>query len=427
MFKSLKDKLKGFFGKPEEEKKTKVKTKKQKEIKTKEKKTKSLKKTKIPSDKELKKQAKKIKTEVPQKFSNSELKYEPDTEAIKKESKKQKEIKTKEKKSFFSKLFTSEEKSIEEVIEEPKESPLPEEQPIPEEKPSFLKRFTSKLSTTTLKQEHIDEIFEPLELILLENNVNLNVVDKIKSNLKKDLLGIEVKKDKIESTILESLKNSISKILIEPPNLLDLIRQKNKTGDIYTIVFFGINGSGKTTSIAKLAHKLKKAGLKPVLAAGDTFRAASIEQIKIHGERLNIPVIANNYGSDPASVAFDAKSYASKHKLNVVLIDTAGRMYTKSNLMKEMEKIIRVSKPDLKIFVAESITGNDATSQASMFNDAIGIDDIILTKADVDEKGGAILSVGYTTNKPVFFLGTGQEYEDLEQFNKEKVLKGLGL
>jgi len=310
------------------------------------------------------------------------------------------------------------------VIQEKKEDFI-EEIVDRKEKKGFLQKFSSKLSTTTLKQEHIDEIFENLEIILLENNVNLNVVDKIKNDLEKNLINIEVKKQEIEKTIKGSLRSSIESVLIEPFDLIEKIKEKNKKGEIYTIVFFGINGSGKTTSLAKLAYKLKQHNIKPVLAAGDTFRAASIEQLKIHGEKINIPVISQDYGTDPASVAFDAKAYAEKHKLNCVLIDTAGRMYTKSNLMKEMEKIIRVSKPDLKIFVAESITGNDATQQASMFDEAIGIDGIILTKADVDEKGGAALSVSYITKKPIFFLGTGQNYKDLKDFKKADIIKSL--
>ncbi len=444
MFKSLKDKLKGFFGKPEEKEEKPKKETKEKAIpksKGKEKASKTGKKSakdakpkgagkkaqkKLPSDNQLKKQAEQIQREVPKKFSNSNLQYLPDTETIEQDKDKIDDvgiIPKEEKKSFFSKLFRTKEPEIDEIdkIEEKRD-----EEKVGE-KPSFLKRFTSRLNTTTLQQEHVDEIFEPLELILLENNVNLNVVDKIKENLSKDLVGIEVKKDKIESTILRSLKDSISSIFIEPPDLINMIKNKNRTGDIYTIIFFGINGSGKTTSIAKLAHKLMKEGISCVLAAGDTFRAASIEQLKVHGQRLNMPVIAHDYGSDPAAVAFDAKSYALKNKINCVLIDTAGRMYTRSNLMKEMEKIIRVSNPDFKMFVAESITGNDATSQAETFNESVGIDGIILTKADVDEKGGAILSVGYTTKKPVLFLGIGQSYEDLEKFNKEKLLKNLGI
>jgi len=368
MFKNLKNKLKGFFGKTEESK-----------------------------EKTEKKEEKKIE------------------KAIKKEAKKK--IKTSEKKEEKSK----------ETTPEPTPEPTESEQEPSEEKEKTKSSFFSKIikGTTTLKQEHLDSIFEPLEMILLENNVNLSTIDKIKSNLEKDLIGVETKKADIEKTIRKSLSNSIKEVLIEPLNLIEKI--KNKKLEPYTIIFFGINGSGKTTSIAKLAHKLKKAGIKPVMAAADTFRAASIEQLKIHGKKLDIPVIAHDYNSDPAAVAFDAKDYAKKHKLNCVLIDTAGRMYTKSNLMKEMEKIIRVSKPDLKIFVAEYITGNDATEQAKTFNEAVGIDGTILTKADVDEKGGAALSISQVTGKPIYFLGTGQGYNNLEDFKKDKIIKNLGL
>ena len=223
---------------------------------------------------------------------------------------------------------------------------------------------------------------------------------------------------------MNSLKETILKILIEPPNLIEQINKKN---GIYTIIFVGINGSGKTTTIAKVAHLLKKNKISCVIAAGDTFRAASIEQLEKHAENLDVPIIKQKYGSDPAAVAFDAKKYAEAHKIKVVLIDTAGRMYTKANLIKEMEKIVRVSQPDLKLFIGESITGNDATEQARTFNEAIDIDGIVLTKADVDEKAGTILSVSYVTKKPIFFLGTGQNYSDLMPFTKKEVMKGLGL
>ena len=332
-----------------------------------------------------------------------------------------------------------EEKQVEPIQEEPITSSKPESKASPEspvsteastdlpieKKPSgFFSRLASKLKTTTLKQENVDEIFSELEIILLENNVALEVVDKIKENLSKDLVGLEVKKGEIENTVTNSLKASISEVLLESPNLLEKIKSKLET---YVIIFFGINGSGKTTSLAKFAHKLKKEGISCVMAAADTFRAASIEQLEKHGENLDIPVIKQQYGTDPTAVAFDAKKYAEKNKIKCVLIDTAGRMYTKENLIKQMEKIIRVIKPDLKIFVGESITGNDATIQAKTFNDAVGIDGIILSKADVDEKGGTILSVSYVTNKPIYYLGTGQGYDDLEPFDPKGVLKKLGL
>ncbi len=191
------------------------------------------------------------------------------------------------------------------------------------------------------------------------------------------------------------------------------------------IVFFGINGSGKTTTIAKIAYLLKKHKITSVFAASDTFRAASIEQIEKHAEKLGIKVIKHKYGSDPAAVAFDAINYAKAHNIDVVLIDTSGRMHTEQNLLEEMKKICRVAKPDLRIFVGEAIVGNDAIEQGKTFNDEIGIDGIILTKADVDEKGGATISLSYITKKPILFLGTGQGYADLKEFNKEEILKKI--
>lgn len=293
-----------------------------------------------------------------------------------------------------------------------------------EEKVGFFAKLKRKLSTSVLEQDQFDEIFQELEIILLENNVAFEVVQKIHDSLSKDLVNISVKKDKVEETIKESLKEAILSVLIESE---DVIKKIEKSLETYTILFFGINGSGKTTSIAKLAYLLKQKGISCVLGAADTFRAASIEQLEEHAKKIGVPIVKGNYGSDPAAVAFDTIKYAKKHKIQAVLIDTAGRMYTNINLLREMEKIVKVSQPQLKIFVGESITGNDAVEQAKTFNDAIGMDGIILTKADVDEKAGTILSVSYITSKPIFFLGTGQNYEDIKSFKKHDVLKGLGL
>ena len=313
--------------------------------------------------------------------------------------------------------------TIQEKLNEVEEQLKQEGNEIKEEK-GFFAKLASKFSTSTLTQEQFNELFHHLEIILLENNVAIEVVEKIRDELAKDLVGIEIKKSKIENTIMDSLKETILKILIEPPSLIEQIHKKQ---GIYTIIFVGINGSGKTTTIAKVAHLLKKNKISCVIAAADTFRAASIEQLEKHAENLDVPIIKHKYGSDPAAVAFDAKKYAEAHKIKVVLIDTAGRMYTKANLIKEMEKIVRISQPDLKLFIGESITGNDATEQAKTFNEAIDINGIVLTKADVDEKAGTILSVSYVTKKPIYFLGTGQNYSDLMPFTKKEVLKGLGL
>lgn len=408
MFKALREKFTSWFKKPEEKKPKKLaKAKKEKKEKQKAKQVES---AKIQ-------EAEQIQHIQEEKALTQELKEEL------------KEIKE-EKSGFFKRIFSK--KKPEEQIETQKEVktktqleiPVPSAPEIQEKKPGFFAKLAKKLSTSTLTQEQFDELSQELEITLLENNVALEAVDIIKHQLSQDLVGIEIKKQEIQNTIITSLKQSILDILTEPPNLLENI---NKKLTPYTIIFFGINGSGKTTTIAKLAHFLKQNNISCVLAAADTFRAASIEQLKTHAEKLNIPIVSHQYGSDPAAVAFDAKKYAEAHNIKVVLIDTAGRMYTKANLLKEMEKIVRISQPDLKIFVGESITGNDAISQCKTFNEAIGIDGIVLTKADVDEKAGAILSVSQVTKKPIYFLGTGQSYSDLTPFSKKTILKNLGL
>ena len=280
-----------------------------------------------------------------------------------------------------------------------------------------------KFKALKLDDEQFNSIFEELELSLIENNTAIEAIGEIKKSLKDKLVGKEIEKNEAEEEIKKGLKESFEKLLIEPFDLVERIRKKD---GIFVIVFFGINGSGKTTAIAKLAHLLQKNKISCVLAAADTFRAASIEQLQKHAFALGVKMIKHNYGADPAAVAFDAIKHAQANGIKAVLIDTAGRMHTKDNLLKEMEKICRVAKPDLKIFVGESITGNDIIEQVRSFNEMIGIDGIILTKTDVDEKGGAAISVGYVTQKPILFLGTGQRYEDLEKFSKEKIIKGLG-
>jgi len=401
MFDSLKKKISGWFKKTEEKPKKKKKAAKAPK--------------KEPTDEELKEQVKKIKEELPMKFEVGEQKYEPDIDKIKEAQEIVEEVSPKIEKREPETHEDDEEEDLEDKIQESEA----------EEKGGFFSKIVKKLTTSELKQDQFDEYFEDLELSLLENNVSLEAVDQIKLELSKDLVGISIKKDKVQGAVLDSLKESILSLLIESPNLEKQIGEKKK--DPYVILFFGINGSGKTTSIAKLAFVLKAAGFSVVLGAGDTFRAASIEQLQIHGDKVGVKVISQKYGADPAAVAFDTISYAKKNKIDVVLIDTAGRMYTKSDLLREMEKIVRVSKPDLKMFVGESITGNDATEQAKKFNETIGIDGIILSKADIDKKAGAILSVSQATKKPIYYLGTGQDYTDLKKFTKKTVLKNIGI
>jgi fused signal recognition particle receptor len=297
------------------------------------------------------------------------------------------------------------------------------------EKRGFFQKIGEKLSTIKISEREFDVYQEELEMLLLENNVALEVAEKIIQDLKEKIVGKEFLKKEAEAEIKEAFKEIIREILVTPPNLVEQIKEKNsdQSREPYVILFCGINGSGKTTTIAKIAENLKSRGISCVMAAGDTFRAASIEQLKEHGNKIGIKVISHEYGDDPASVGFDAIQYAKKNFINCVLIDTAGRMHTQKNLLREMEKIVKVCKPDKKIFVGESITGNDAIEQVRSFDWAIGIDGIVLTKADIDEKGGTSLSVGYVTKKPILYLGTGQAYDKIEVFDKEKFIKRLGL
>ncbi|MEM7824091.1 MAG: signal recognition particle-docking protein FtsY, partial [Candidatus Aenigmatarchaeota archaeon] len=205
---------------------------------------------------------------------------------------------------------------------------------------------------------------------------------------------------------------------------LDLL-ERIKTKKPFLIVFLGFNGSGKTTTIARVGHMFKQKGISCVFAAADTWRAAAIEQIEEHGQKLGIPVIKQKYGADPAAVIFDAVKHATAKGIQVVLADTAGRSHANLNLMDEMKKIIRVNKPDLKILVLDALTGNDIYEQCKLFNDAVGVDGLIITKADVYEKGGAALSAAWTIKKPLLFLGVGQEYDDLQQFDAEKIVASL--
>ena len=320
-------------------------------------------------------------------------------------------------KGFFAKL---KEAVVGEAKPEVKEEVKPE---VPEEK-GFFQKITETITTKKISAEKFDELFWDLELALLENNVAVEVIEKIKNDLKGQLVDKPIPRGQVDETIANSLHKSIEDLFGIPGiDLLSKAKQKKP----FVICFVGVNGSGKTTSIAKVARYLMDNGLSVVLAASDTFRAAAIDQLQLHADKLGVKLIRQDYGSDPAAVAFDAIKHAEANKKDVVLIDTAGRLHSNVNLMDEMKKIMRVAKPDLKLFVGESITGNDCVEQAKQFNSAVGIDGIILAKADVDEKGGAAISVSYVTQKPILFLGVGQEYEDLQEFDKEKLLASIGL
>ncbi len=439
MFGFLKDKLKDAlkkFTKDVDEKSEKTETKQEKKPVKKEKT-----KPKEPGKQQTKQQKQAAPKKVKEEKKPQEEKQAQEEQQERPEKKEiveaKKETPAEEKKGFFSRLkksiFKEEEKEEESEEEEEAETEVSEEEPEePEEteevskEKGFFTRFKESITTTTLSDDKFEDVFSDLEIALLENNVAVEVIDKIRDDLKKSLVAQRIPRGKLEEHIQKTLKHSIAE-LFDLPSIDVFARIKQKKEKPFIISFVGINGSGKTTTIAKLAHLLKQHNLTPVIAAADTFRAAAIQQLEEHGEKLGVKVIKHDYGADPAAVAFDAVKYAHAKSIDVVLIDTAGRMHSNTNLIDEMKKIVRVAKPDLKVFVGESITGNDCVEQARTFNNAISFDCIILTKADVDEKGGAALSVSYITKKPISYFGTGQKYDDLEVFDKEKVMGSIGL
>jgi len=286
---------------------------------------------------------------------------------------------------------------------------------------SKLKNTFSKISAK-VKQEagkvnvikkiegsKLKKLSNDLEDELLSNNIAYGVVNEI----------LNAVKNSSAKNLKVDLKNKLKEILSS--NKINILEEKNPT----IIILIGVNGAGKTTTLAKLAQKIKKNKKKCVMAAGDTFRAAAIEQLEQHGKNLDVKIISHNYGSDSAAVAFDAVEHAKSKNLDYVLIDTAGRNHANEDLMRELEKVKRVVKPHYTILVVDSLTGNDAVDQAKLFGEKIGVDGVILTKTDADERGGAIISVAHESGKPILFLGNGQGYDDLEEFDADKILNQI--
>ena len=269
-----------------------------------------------------------------------------------------------------------------------------------------------------IKDDALDEILDELYFTLLEADVALPVADKIKEGVRENLLGKKYDRSySLEEVVEMSVKDAIRDVLeINEFDFDDWITKQKKPT---VIMFVGINGTGKTTAIAKIANRLQKSGKSVVMAACDTFRAGAIEQLTIHADKLGCKIVKQTQDADPAAVAYDAVEHAKTKFKDVVLVDTAGRMQTNSNLIEEMKKIVRVAKPDLKVFVGDSLAGNNAIEQAKVFDDAIGIDAVILTKIDTDAKGGAALSIAHTIGKPIAFVCNGQEYDDIVKFNTE--------
>lgn len=289
-------------------------------------------------------------------------------------------------------------------------------------------KFYDSIAKTELKGKDLEKVLEEFQLELIESDVAVTVADYVCSELREKLGDVQfarfsdprAKIKEILGEVLLSVLNRAGRL-----DLFELVEQKKATGEPLIIVFVGINGTGKTTSIAKLAHILQKRGRTAILASSDTYRSGAIEQLEEHARRIGVRMIKHQYGADPAAVAFDAVNYARAHGVNAVLVDTAGRMGTNTNLLEEMKKIVRVTKPDLTILVVDALTGNDAMEQGKVFSQAVKIDGIILAKLDADVKGGSAISLSYVMGKPVTLVGTGQTYDDLESFQPEAVVKNM--
>lgn len=277
-----------------------------------------------------------------------------------------------------------------------------------------------------IDEKQIQKELWNLETVLLESDVALDVADKIVEITKKELVGMDKGLfDNPEKTARKSLRAALLRVLCDNVSYLDLDEFAESRAKPINILFVGVNGTGKTTTIAKIAYMLRRKGYSVVLACADTFRAGAAEQIEKHASSLDLKLIKHQYGSDPTAVVYDAVEYARARKKDVVLVDTAGRMHTNVNLMRQLEKIKRVTSPDLTIFVDEAIAGNDAVERANEFNDKINIDCSILTKIDSDAKGGSAISIAYSTGKPILFVGNGQEYGDLKKFEPEWLVNNV--
>ena len=315
-------------------------------------------------------------------------------------------------------------------------SPVPSPSPAAETSVSFPAEksaadakkpgFFGKLKTLVVEREFvlsekdIDETLFELQMVLLESDVAFPVAEAITDHMKKELVGTHRKiRESPEEVVTNALRHAIEEVLGDGFDLVGYIKAHDKP---VKILFTGVNGTGKTTSVAKIAYYLQSQGLSVVVGAGDTFRAGAIEQIRVHCDRLGIKLIAHQEGADPSAVLYDTVEYAKAHNIDVVLADSAGRFHNRVNLMNQLEKIKRVMKPDLVFYVDEAVAGNDAVIRAEEFEKTVSTNGVILTKVDMDPKGGAAISIAYTIGKPLVFLGVGQEYSDMKSFTPALIL-----
>ena len=274
----------------------------------------------------------------------------------------------------------------------------------------------------------LDNLLEELEWVLLESDISSDAVTAVIDALRANLIGSRLRKGADLSKVVEAaLKRSLRSILAAGYWDFDAsIKSFIESGDTPVIVMLvGVNGTGKTTTAAKIAKRLLDMDLSVIAAAGDTFRAGAIQQLEAHCDNLGIRCISSQRGGDTAAIARDAIESAQAKNIDVVLVDTAGRMQNKTNLMNELNKVKRVANPHLTLFVGDSLAGNDAVDQARMFQEIMKFDGAVLTKVDTDAKGGAGLSIALATGRPIVFTGVGQGYDDLKQFDPDWLLEQM--
>ncbi len=278
--------------------------------------------------------------------------------------------------------------------------------------------FSEKIK---LSEKEIFDFLEEFELSLLEADVSIDSANSIVSDLKERLTKEAFSKKNLLESLKEKIRESLTKQLDIDCDINNYMKEFN-TKKPFVIMFVGPNGAGKTTTIAKFGKLFKDKGNTIVFSSSDTFRAGSIQQLEKHAQNLNIKLIKQNYGSDPAAVAYDAVSSAKANNFDLVLIDTAGRQETNLNLMQELKKIKRVVSPDLVIYIGESQAGQAIVDQVLKFKEEIGLNGVILTKLDTDPKGGVAISILNSLKLPIFFIGTGQEYDDLMKFSAKFIV-----
>ncbi len=282
--------------------------------------------------------------------------------------------------------------------------------------------------TVKMSESDIEGLIDTLSVSMLKSDVAQDTTEKFTESLSVKLKDSKFDYKNMRGEILDDVRDALLNVLNSTKKGIDIlsyIKDKPQSARPVKILFLGPNGTGKTTTIAKLAYMLKGAGMSSVMSASDTFRAAAIEQTEHHAMKVGVPVIKSSYGADPASVAYDAIEYAKAHRIDVVLIDTAGRQETNKNLIMEVQKMVRVAKPDLTIFVGESTSGNVISRQIAEFNKSISIDGIILTKLDCDAKGGSVISIADVTGIPILLFGNGEGYGAIVRYDPNFIVDSI--